>query len=214
MVPGQVQREEKFEYPPDAIREAITNAVVHRDYESPSKVQVRVFDDYIEIWNPGKLPRGWTIEKLKQEHESIPGNPLLFKQLFWVKYVEDVGGGITDMINDCKEWGIPEPEFEDTGTSIIITFKKSVLTEEALEKLGLSERQKNAVEYIKEKKRITNKEYQDINSVSRQTASRELSDLTQKGILRQVGVTGKGTFYVLTQTPHKRLKGIKSNARK
>jgi len=67
LVPGQVQREEKHEYPPDAIREAIVNAVVHRDYESPSKVQVRVFGDYIEVWNPGKLPEGWIVEKLKTE---------------------------------------------------------------------------------------------------------------------------------------------------
>ena len=66
LVPGQVQREEKHEYPPDAIREAIVNAVVHRDYESPSKVQVRVFGDYIEVWNPGKLPEGWTVEKIKE----------------------------------------------------------------------------------------------------------------------------------------------------
>ncbi|GAG17889.1 unnamed protein product, partial [marine sediment metagenome] len=61
LVPGQVQREEKYEYPPEAIREAIVNAVVHRDYLSPSKVQVRIFDDYIEIWNPGGLPNGWTV---------------------------------------------------------------------------------------------------------------------------------------------------------
>jgi len=204
LVPGQVQREEKYEYPPDAIREAIANAVVHRDYETTSKVQVRVFDEYIEIWNPGKLPTGWTVETLKQKHESAPKNPLLFKQLFWVNYVEDVGGGITDMVHDCEEWGIPEPEFEDTGTSIVVTFRKSIFTEEFLEKMELTERQKKAVEYIKENNKITNKEYQNINFVSRQTASRELANLTQKGILQQMGITGSGTFYVLTQTPHKR----------
>lgn len=102
LVPGQIQREEKHEYPPSAIREAIVNAIVHRDYSSPSKVQVRIFDDYIEVWNPGKLPEGWTIEKLKQRHESIPKNPLLFRQFFWIKYVEDVGGGTLDMINESK----------------------------------------------------------------------------------------------------------------
>ncbi|MCK4730956.1 MAG: putative DNA binding domain-containing protein, partial [Methanophagales archaeon] len=112
LVPGQLQREERYEYPPDAIREAIVNAVVHRDYESPSKVQVRVFDDRIEVWNPGLLPEGITLEDLKREHRSIPRNPLLFRQLFWVKYVEDVGGGTLDMIKWCKEWGLPEPDFK------------------------------------------------------------------------------------------------------
>jgi ATP-dependent DNA helicase RecG len=109
---GKVQREEKYEYPPDAIREAIVNAIAHRDYESPSKVQVRIFDNRIEIWNPGLLPKEITIEDLKIEHRSIPRNPLLFKQLFWVKYVEDVGGGTLDMVEQCKEWGLPEPEFK------------------------------------------------------------------------------------------------------
>ena len=84
LVPGQVQREERYEYPPDAIREAMTNAVVHRDYESSSKVQVRIFDNRIEVWSPGLLPEGITIDDLKREHRSIPRNPLLFKQFFWV----------------------------------------------------------------------------------------------------------------------------------
>jgi predicted HTH transcriptional regulator len=82
-----------------AIREAIVNAVAHRDYESPSKVQVRIFDNRIEIWSPGRLPDDIAIEDLKREHRSVPRNPLLFKQLFWVKYVKDVGGGTLDMIN-------------------------------------------------------------------------------------------------------------------
>ena len=197
LVPGQVQREEKYEYPPDAIREAITNAVVHRDYESPSKVQVRVFDDYIEIWNPGKLPEGWTVEKLKWKHESIPKNPLLFKQLFWIKYVEDVGGGITDMINECKEWGIPEPEFEATGTSIIVAFRKSVITEELMDKLGLNERQRKAINYLREHNKITSKEYRELSGVVKDTANRDLNDLLDKNLIKKEG-SGSQTHYVLS----------------
>ncbi|MEA3436355.1 MAG: ATP-binding protein, partial [Thermodesulfobacteriota bacterium] len=150
LVPGQVQREEKYEYPPDAIREAIVNAIVHRDYFSPSKVQVRVFDDYMEIWNPGELPKGWTVKKLAQKHESIPRNPLLFKQFFWVKYVEDVGGGTIDIIRECREWGLAEPDFEYTGTSLVVILRKSKLTEDYLTSLGLNERQKKAIEFLRE----------------------------------------------------------------
>jgi len=196
LVPGQAQREEKYEYPPDAIREAIANAVVHRDYESPSKVQVRVFDDYIEIWNPGRLPEGWNIEKLKEKHESVPNNPLLFKQLFWVKYVEDVGGGIRDMIGECRKWGIPEPEFEDTGTSIVVAFRKSIYTDQYLSGLGLNERQRKAVEYVKEKKKITNNEYQKLNKVSNKTAYLDLSDIVKKGVFLIEG-EGKKINYTL-----------------
>lgn len=197
LVPGKVQREEKYEYPPEAIREAIVNAIVHRDYLSPSKVQVRVFDDYLEIWNPGALPKGWTVEKLKQKHESIPRNPVLFKQFFWVKYVEDVGGGTLDILNQCKEWGIPDAEFEDTGTSIIVTFRRSVFTPEVLTKLGLNERQIRAVSYIKQKGKITNAEYQAINETTKKTATRDLVRLVNKEILIKKGKTGKGVFYIL-----------------
>ena len=63
LVPGKVEREERNEYPSDAIREAIVNAICHRDYESTGNVQVRIFDDRIEVWNPGGLPEGWTVEK-------------------------------------------------------------------------------------------------------------------------------------------------------
>ena len=72
-------------------------------------------------------------------------------------------------------------------------------------KKGSNERQINAVMFVKKEGRITNRKYQDLFKVSRQTASRELSHLAQKGIFKQVGVTGKGTYYTLVQTPHKRL---------
>lgn len=197
LVPGQVQREEKYEYPPDAIREAIVNAIVHRDYTSSSKVQVRIFDDYIEIWNPGKLPEGWTIKKLKEKHESIPKNPLIFKQLFLVKYVEDVGGGTLDMINECKKWGIPDPEFEDTGTSIIVTFRKSIITEQLMSKLELNERQKKAIGYLKKHKKITNKEYCDLFNIVKDTANRDLNGLLNKNLIEKKG-RGPKIYYVLT----------------
>ncbi|OYT54015.1 MAG: hypothetical protein B6U72_03865 [Candidatus Altiarchaeales archaeon ex4484_2] len=150
LVPEKVQREERYEYPPDAIREAIVNAVVHRDYGSPSKVQVRIFDNRIEIWSPGTLPKEISIEDLKKEHSSIPRNPLLFKQLFWVKYVEDVGSGTLDMMDQCKEWNIPEPEFEHITGSFAVIFKLPPVLED-LHRLGLNERQKDyAKDYAKE----------------------------------------------------------------
>ncbi|MFH1338488.1 MAG: RNA-binding domain-containing protein [Candidatus Omnitrophota bacterium] len=197
LIPGQIQREEKHEYPPSAIREAVVNAIVHRDYSSPSKVQIRIFDDYIEIWNPGRLPDGWTVEKLKRKHESIPKNPLLFKQFFWVKYVEDVGGGTLDMINECKNWGIPEPEFEDTATSIVVTFRKSILTPEILTKLGLNERQTGAIGLIKQYGKITTKNYCNLLKIARDTANRDLKGLLGKGIIKKRG-SGPQTHYILS----------------
>ncbi len=198
LVPGQVQREEKYEYPLDAIREAIVNAVVHRDYSSPSKIQIRIFEDCLEIWNPGRLPEGWTVEKLKQKHESIPKNPLLFKQFFWIKLVEDVGGGTIDMINECEKYGLPSPEFEDTETSLIVRFRKAVLTKELMEKIGLNERQKEVVKHLEKYSKITRLEYEKIYSVSERTANRELSELANKKIIEKKG-KGPEVYYILAR---------------
>lgn len=210
LVPGQVQREEKYEYPTDALREAIINAVAHRDYESPSKVQVRVFDSCIEVWNPGILPNDIAIEDLKKKHRSVPRNPVLFKQLFWVKYVEDVGGGTLDMIRQCKEWGIIEPEFEIITGAFVVTFRLPPALEN-LEKLGLSERQIKAVNYVTKKGSIGNKEYQELNAVSKRSATLDLAGLVKKGIFTRVGEGKRDIKYVLLAQKYP--KSIQKNAR-
>jgi ATP-dependent DNA helicase RecG len=89
--PGKIERQEKWEYPPEAIREAITNAVAHRDYFSSGNVQIRIFDDRIEVWNPGCLPEGLTVEKLKGKHESKPRNKLIARMFFLIKYIRAMG---------------------------------------------------------------------------------------------------------------------------
>ena len=119
---GKLQRQEKWLYPPDAIREALANALAHRDYSSPSKVQVRIFDDRLEIWNPGLLTPPLTLEKLKGKHDSIPRNPLIAKAFFWIKFAEDVGSGTSKIIQWCKEWGLPEPTYEEAGGSFVTVF--------------------------------------------------------------------------------------------
>ena len=196
LVPGKVQREEKYEYPPDAIREAVVNAVAHRDYESPSKVQVRIFDNRIEVWSPGTLPEGITTEDLRREHISVPRSPLLFKQLFWVKYVEDVGGGTLDMINQCREWGIPEPVFEHITGAFVVTFKLPPAVGD-LERMGLNERQLKAMDYVIKKGSISNKEYTSLNSISRKTATIDLTQLVAKGLLVRVGEGKRDIRYIL-----------------
>ncbi|MFH1127054.1 MAG: RNA-binding domain-containing protein [archaeon] len=193
----KIQRQEKWEYPPKAIREAIVNAVCHRDYTSQSNAQIRVFDDRMEFWNPGSLPIGWTVENLKHEHESKPFNPLIAKQFFWIKYIEDVGSGTNKILNLCKSWGFPEPVFEFTGTSIVVNIRKPLAKEELL-KLGLNERQIKAIEYAEKSGLITNRHYQELNNVSKWTAIRDLADLVEKGVFIASG-KGRELKYLLVQ---------------
>jgi len=108
-----------------------------------------------------------------------------------------VGGGTIDMIHGCKEWGIPAPEFEDTGTAIIVIFRKSILTPKVLEEYGLEERQTRAIEFIKEHNKITTREYCRFFNIARDTANRDLNKLLEKGIITRKG-SGPQTCYVLS----------------
>ena len=100
-----------YEVPVEVIREAIVNAVVHRDFTSTSSVQIMLFADRMEIWNPGRLPPSLTIEKLREPHGSVPTNRLLAQSMFLAEYIESMGTGTLDMIRRCEEAGLPEPEF-------------------------------------------------------------------------------------------------------
>lgn len=100
-----------YEMPPEVVREAIVNAVAHRDYTSNGSVQVMLFSDRLEVWNPGTLPPSLTLEKLRHPHGSVPGNPLLAEPLYLTKYIERMGTGTGDMIKLCREAGLDEPEF-------------------------------------------------------------------------------------------------------
>lgn len=192
---GKIERQEKWEYPPKAIREALVNSIAHRDYRSPSKVLVRIFDDRIEFWNPGKLPEGWTVETLKEKHESKPFNPLIARAFFWIKYIEEVGTGTNKIIDWCKEWGLPEPDFEYTGTSVVTTFRKSKLTREYLGSLGLNERELKIIEHIKVNNRITSSVIQKMFNVRRKAANSYLKKLIDLGLIARKGA-GKMVYYV------------------
>jgi predicted HTH transcriptional regulator len=97
--------------PIEVVREAIVNAVAHRDYTSNGSVQVMLFTDRLEVWNPGHLPPSLTLEMLRQPHGSVPANPLLAESLYLTRYIERMGTGTGDMIARCRAAGLPEPEF-------------------------------------------------------------------------------------------------------
>ena len=114
-----VQAPVAYEIPKEVVAEAIVNAVAHRDYTSAASVQVLLFADRLEIWNPGTLPPPLTLDKLRVPHESVPGNPLLARAMYQVKYIEQMGTGTLDMIARCVEAGLREPEFEAAGEFVI-----------------------------------------------------------------------------------------------
>ena len=191
-----MHRIEKGEYPLAAIREMLLNALVHRNYMG-APIQIRVYDDKINIWNEGSLPAGLTLAALKRSHSSRPRNPIIADVSFKGGYIDAWGRGTIKILDTCKEAELPEPEMQEQDGGFIITLFKNNLTQEQLTKLGLNDRQVKAVIFVKEKGKITNKDYQSLNDCSRNTASNDLADLVQKGLFTPSDIKGAGAFYQL-----------------
>ena len=192
---NNIERKEVWEYPITAIREACINALIHRDYLDSADVQIKIYDDHIWFWNPGKLPEGLTVEMLKKEHPSKLRNKLLAMVFYYAGLIERWGTGTVRMAEICRNWGFPEPEFKEKSGGFSVIFWKDIYNEEFLEKMGLNERQIRAVLYAKKRGKITNREYQEINNCSRNTASSELKELVIKGIFKESGKKGVGSYY-------------------
>jgi len=189
----------RYEIPLKVVREAIVNAVAHRDYASNASVQVSVFSDRVEVRNPGSLPAGWTLDRLKNPHTSVPKYPLIIKPLFLARYAEQAGTGTLDMITLSREAGIPEPDFEQQGDEFVVTLWRNWLSKKYLVSLDLNERQMKVIDYLKTKQQITNIEYRDMTAATPKTASRDLEGLVEKGILELKG-KGRGAHYVIVKS--------------
>lgn len=194
---NKIHRIETYEYPKDAIREALLNAIAHKDYSGLTPIQIRVYKDKITMWNEGHLPEDWTIDNLLKSHSSRPYNPDIANAFFRSGYVESWGRGIKKMNELCIAEGLPKPSYLVEGSDFWIEFRKDIYYAEYLQTLGLNDRQVKAVLYVKEKGKITNSEYQKLNDCSRNTASNDLTDLTEKDILKPSGQRGAGAFYTL-----------------
>ena len=202
-----IQAPVRYEIPPEVVREAIVNAVAHRDYTSAGAVQVSVFADRVEVWNPGTLPAPLTTESLRHPHGSIPRNHRLCEGLFLARYIEKYGTGTLMMIRECLAHALPEPDFAQRGGEFTTAIWRDWLTEEVIASLGLNDRQRRALTHLKTAERIGNTEYQLLFGVAKRTAHRDLMDLVKKGILEKTGTTGKGTAYVMRKGATKGPKG-------
>lgn len=194
------------EYPFEAIREGVINAIAHRDYtRRGAPIMISIFDDRIEIRNPGGLLPGLDIKKLEGQHETR--NKAICSIFHETLDMERYGTGITKMKKYMKEHGLSAPKLSEEGDNFVVKFfgpgdkildLVSSIPEERqtdLKQLGLNERQIVALKLmVNEKKIITNEIYQELNGVSRRTALRDLHGLVESGQVKVEGV-GKGTKY-------------------
>ena len=192
-----LEREETTEYPPFAVREAIVNAVCHRDYRLRGRrIEVRMFADRLEVISPGGLPGFVTVENIIHEHYSR--NPHIVQNLFQWGYIEELGLGIDRMVEVMKEAGQKPPTFDARANSFTVT-----LYNVREHRIGhalppdTNQRQEQALSYLRQHGSITNRAFRDLcEEVSAETLRLDLADMVKKGLAQKIG-SKKGTRYIL-----------------
>ncbi len=190
-------REERTEYPIAAVREALVNAVAHRDYRlGGRRIEVRMFSDRMEIISPGGLPGFITLDNIVEEHFSR--NPRIVNGLYQWGYIEELGLGVDLMIEEMVRAGHPPPKFKDTPYSFTVTlYNIRERPPVPAWTRTMNERQARALAYIQQHGRITSREYQNLcPDVSAETLRLDMVDLVERGVLLKVG-DKKGTYYIL-----------------
>jgi len=213
-------REEKIELPEEALREAVLNAIAHRDYFSNADIQIYIFKDRIEITNPGGLVPGIKISDLGKK--SLSRNKLLFGLMQRMNLVEKVGSGIKRMRESMKEYRLKEPKIETDENWFTITFERPDLQAQSYAKrmgldgemavergwserwskkwseIGLSERQIEILTLIKQNPRISRKQLSEKLRINPSAIQKHLENLKEKGILKRTGPIRGGRWEVLT----------------
>lgn len=127
---GRPQREVVWEYPLKALREAVTNAICHRNYASARDTEVRLYDREVMVWNDGGLPDQLSVQALKKAHSSVPRNKQIAEIFYYAGMIEQWGGGTRMILNECKAAGMPEPVFEQVQ-GFRVTLRKAFQPDKA-----------------------------------------------------------------------------------
>jgi ATP-dependent DNA helicase RecG len=200
--------EEALEYPFEAVRELLVNAVAHRDYNiQGDNIHLHIFSDRLEVQSPGKLPGPVTLENLLEARFSR--NAVITQVLSDLGYVERLGYGLDRVVTVLRENGMRPPRFEETaGTFRVTIFNdlgfdsqgKPALDLGSYSEMGINPRQSMVLKHLARQRRITNRDYQELcPDVHVETLRRDLADLTSKGIIIKIG-DKKSTYYILKRS--------------
>ncbi|MBI3945671.1 MAG: hypothetical protein HY321_07120 [Armatimonadetes bacterium] len=194
-ITGRPERETVPEYPDEAVREAVANAICHRDYAATGTVQVRIYDDRLDIWNPGRLPSDLSVEELYREHPSRPRNPRLAAAFYRARLIEHWGTGTLRIVRACEAAGMPRPKFAAEMGMFVVRFGRPPTHPRPATREGRDERFRLAMAHVLEHGRITTAEYERLSGLGERQALKDLSTLVDKGQLTRKG-RGRGTHYV------------------
>ncbi len=208
-----IQRIETLPVPPEALREAVLNALIHKDYSSNAPVQIRVYEDKLKIWNSAELPEGWTLDNLLGEHSSRPYNPGVANAFFRAGEIETWGRGIERILSACKDSGSPQPEFRFQANDLWLEFPFSEsylaaiatnssptrLNEKVGEKVGenLTENQTKILTILAEKPKTPATTLAEQVGISTRKIEENIRKLKALERLRRIGPAKGGHWEVL-----------------
>ncbi len=200
-----IKRVERLPIPEAALREAVLNAIVHKDYASGIPIQISIYDDKLMIWNPGELPLNWTVDRLLRKHASKPFNPDVANAFFRAGKIEAWGRGIERIFEACKTAGTPKPQlrYEPSGLWVAFPFPKEStklhdqtgLGEKLGEKLG--ETRDTIIKAMRNDPKITTKKLAGILGISTTAVDKNIQYLKTHGYLKRVGPAKGGHWEVL-----------------
>ncbi len=191
-------RREQLVYPFIALREAIFNAIIHRDYNTTSAIQIKIYNNHLSIANEGKLPPEITIDDLKREHLSKPKNKLLADIFYKAGYIESWGRGTLKIMYECEKANIPEPLFYEEHGVVKISFKLSIKSNEEINGTlngTLNSTQQKVFNTIKSNPNIKAKEIATLLDIPRDTLNKQLKFLIKNGIIERRGSKKAGGYW-------------------
>ena len=197
-----VHRREKLEYPYEALREAIINALIHRDYTNTSNLQIRVYDDKLVLYNGATLNPEVPIEKFDKPHQSKPFNPTMASVFYKCGFIENWGKGTINIVNECLEYGLPKPTFEYEWEAVRTTFYKRVENEiidvgvNVGVNVGINVGVNEIYEYIKQNEPIRAKAISNhFPQITQRTIERYIKQLKDENKIEFRGIPKTGGYY-------------------
>lgn len=200
-----VVRKEKYQFPMLALRELIFNSIMHRQYMSSEHTTIRVYPDFVEIYNPGSLPEGWTAKELPMKHESKPANPRIAEIFHDMGIVEQWGRGMTLIREECKKAGIPQPIYETDRFGIKAVFKS--IPDDGVSVIGIDDLAPLEFEVYK---MIVEGRYTTADAASKALGSsergiRRVTDkLRDMGMIQRAGSKKTGIWEPIAQSTNRR----------
>jgi len=195
-----IQRIETYPVPQQAFREAVLNAVVHRDYSTGNPIHIHIYPDKVLIYNDGRLPDTWTEADLFLQHTSKPHNPLIAGVFFRSGQIEAWGRGIEKMSTACMEWGKPVPYYRIRSNEVMIGFNtEPEFGDEFGDKFGENHTQEKIVNIMRSKPTVSARTIGEEIGITTRGVEKSIRALKKAGVIERVG-TSKGGRWVINET--------------